>query len=103
MKSNEEEVLELIKFALECNNDTLAIRHIEQYGFFKQGGYKQAESKQLNMHDVSSAVCKNMDENRNYSNTKRRCKPLERKRCVYNKRGFSGVGCKCFITLLVHI
>ena len=52
MKSNEEEVLELIKFALECNNDTLAIRHIEQYGFFKQGGYKQAESKQLNMHDV---------------------------------------------------
>ena len=53
MKSNEEEVLELIKFALECNNDTLAIRHIEQYGFFKQGGYKQAESKQLNMHDVS--------------------------------------------------
>jgi hypothetical protein len=52
MKSNEEKVLELIKFALECNNDTLAIRHIEQYGFFKQGGYKEETKEQLNMHDV---------------------------------------------------
>ena len=56
MKSNEEEVLELIKFALECNNDTLAIRHIEQYGFFKQGGYKQAETLQLLQTDVSISL-----------------------------------------------
>jgi len=34
--SPEEEILEKIKFVLSCNNDTQAIRIIEQYGHFKE-------------------------------------------------------------------
>ena len=37
----EEEILEKIKFVLSVNNDAQALRIIEQYGFYKQGGYKQ--------------------------------------------------------------
>jgi len=40
---------------------------------------KQAESKQLNMHDVSNSVCENMDENRN-------CKLMCLTRCIENNR-----------------
>ena len=45
--TTEEELLQDIKFMLGCGNEAQAIRLIEQYGFYKEGGYKQ-----LNMHVV---------------------------------------------------
>lgn len=35
----EKEVLDKIKFTLSVGNESQAIRFIEQYGFWKQGGY----------------------------------------------------------------